>query len=149
MKRLIKEKRVNWVLTYTQVGKYRPHEADDGTTALDFLNNNHVDTDLNMTHMDGDVLCLKIRADKNLKDLPIIFLSANDDRDTIISLFRLGATDYLKKPFLQEELMARLKVHLQREKLMSTLRDVTDIRSSGQEITSASASGSNLTVQEN
>ncbi len=106
------------------------HEVDDGHTALDFLSRNHVDlvlTDLNMIHLDGDALCLKIRRTLGLKDLPVIFLSANDDRDTIIALFRMGATDYLKKPFYQEELMARLKVHLQREKLMATVRDEASV----------------------
>lgn len=102
------------------------HEVDDGHTALEFLSRNHVDlvlTDLNMIQLDGDALCLKIRRSLGLKDLPVIFLSANDDRDTIITLFRMGATDYLKKPFYQEELMARLKVHLQREKLMAAAKE--------------------------
>jgi DNA-binding response OmpR family regulator len=106
------------------------HEVDDGQAALDFLSRNHVDlvlTDLSMIHLDGDALCLKIRRTLGLTDLPVIFLSATDDRDTIISLFRLGATDYLKKPFYQEELVARLKVHLQREKLMGTLKEIADV----------------------
>ncbi len=110
------------------------HEADDGDTALEFLRDHRVDmllSDLNMVRMHGDALCLKVRSELGLTDLPIIFLSANEDKAAILSLFKLGATDYLKKPFLQEELMARLKVHLEREKLMRTLRHVADIRSQG------------------
>jgi CheY-like chemotaxis protein len=108
------------------------HEANDGDQALEFLKNHEVDlvvTDLNMPNMGGDTLCLKIRGELGLKDLPVIFLSGNEDRETIISLFKMGATDYLKKPFLQEELMARLRVHLEREKLMQALREESEIES--------------------
>jgi len=122
------------------------HMADDGTSALEFLQNNKVDlvlTDLNMVQMNGDELCLKIREDLGLKELPVIFLSANDDRNTIITLFRMGATDYLNKPFLQEELMARIKAHLHREKLLSALRDVADIRSSSETQTSGAPGAEN------
>lgn len=128
------------------------HEADDGHTALEFLRDNSVDlilTDLLMKRMDGDALCLKVRDELGLHDLPIIFLSGNENRDTIISLFRLGATDYLNKPFLQEELLARLKVHLHREKLVNTLRDVADIRSSGRQIPAAPDPDTLITITEN
>ncbi len=107
------------------------HEADDGDVALEFLRENAVDvvlTDLNMVRMDGDTLCLKIRNELDLPDLPVIFLSANEDKSTILTLFKIGATDYLTKPFIQEELMARLKVHLEREMLTRTLREVTGIQ---------------------
>jgi CheY-like chemotaxis protein len=127
------------------------HEADDGYTALEFLRENTVDlllTDLMMKSMDGDALCLKVREELGLHDLPIIFLSGNDNRDTIISLFRLGATDYLNKPFLQEELMTRLKVHLQRERLVRTLRDVADIKATGQQIVLGPDPESQVTIIE-
>jgi CheY-like chemotaxis protein len=111
------------------------HEVDDGDTALAFLRDHRVDmlvTDLNMVRMDGDELCRKVRGELGLTDLPVIFLSANEDEFTVLSLFKLGATDYLKKPFLQEELSVRLKVHLDRARLISTLRQVADIRSADQ-----------------
>ncbi len=107
------------------------HEADDGDTALEFLRENKVDlvlTDLNMVRMNGDALCLKIRNELGLINLPVIFLSANEDKSTILALFKIGATDYLAKPFIQEELMARLKVHLEREMLSRTLREVAEIQ---------------------
>ena len=104
------------------------HEADDGDTALAFLRDNPVDlvlTDLHMVRMNGDALCLKIRRELKLKDLPVIFLSANEDRAAILTLFKIGATDYLNKPFLKEELMARLRVHLDRAMLARTLHEFT------------------------
>jgi CheY-like chemotaxis protein len=106
------------------------HEADDGDTALSFLRSNRVDlvlTDLNMPRLGGDALCLKIRRELHLPNLPVIFLSANEDRAAILALFKIGATDYIAKPFMQEELMARLKVHLEREMLTRTLHEVAGI----------------------
>ena len=116
-------------------------EADDGEPALEILQTEPVDlvlTDLNMVRMDGDALCMKIRANPAWQELPVIVLSADDDREKIISLFRLGATDYLTKPFLQEELMARLKVHLHRSKLLSALASMAHI-DSGQDDATASS----------
>ncbi|MCP4292632.1 MAG: response regulator [bacterium] len=112
------------------------HEADDGTTAVEFLSNpaNEVDlviTDLNMVEMDGDALTVKIRGELGYPDLPIIFLSGNDDKNKILSLFKMGATDYLKKPFLQEELVSRMRAYLTRvqsknelEQSVAKLRDM-------------------------
>jgi CheY-like chemotaxis protein len=95
-------------------------EADDGDTAVEILADptKRVDlvvTDLMMERMDGDELCVKIRGELGLTDLPIIFLSGNEDKTTILSLFKMGATDYLKKPFMKEELVARLRAYLDRE----------------------------------
>jgi CheY-like chemotaxis protein len=95
-------------------------EADDGETAVEILADpaTHVDlvvTDLNMVRMNGDELCVKIRGELGLTKLPIIFLSGNEDKTTILSLFKMGATDYLKKPFMKEELVARLRAYLDQE----------------------------------
>ncbi len=106
------------------------HEADDGETALEFLRKNTVDlvlTDLNMARMGGDTLCLKIRRELDLPDLPVIFLSADQEKSTILTLFKIGATDCLCKPFIQEELMARLKVHFERAVLRRALHEVAAI----------------------
>ncbi|MCB1181885.1 response regulator [bacterium] len=105
-------------------------EADDGDTAWQYLQNHDVDlvlTDLHMARMGGDELCLKIRGNKRLSELPVIFLSSNADDARTLALFKIGATDYLTKPCIQEELMARLRVHLERELLVRTLREVSGI----------------------
>jgi two-component system cell cycle response regulator len=112
------------------------HEADDGDVALAFLRERRVDmlvTDLNMVRMHGDELCLKVRGELGLAELPVIFLTANEDKTTMLALFKLGATDYLRKPFLQEELTARLKVHLERERLISALRQMAEAGSTAGE----------------
>ncbi len=102
------------------------HEADDGDTAVEILRDerNSVDlviTDLTMRRMNGDSLILKIRGELGLTELPVIFLSGNPDKSRILSLFKMGATDYIEKPFLQEELVSRIRAYLSREKTQKQL----------------------------
>lgn len=100
------------------------HQAADGDEALSMLRQQDMDlviTDLNMPRMNGDMLCLKIRSELGLEDLPVVFFSASDDKATVLSLFKMGATDYVAKPFLQEELQARLRGHLERIRLQRLL----------------------------
>ncbi len=100
------------------------HEAGDGEAALAHLGQHTVDlviSDLNMPKMNGDLLCLKIRGELGLTDIPLIFLSASDDKRTVLSLFKMGATDFLPKPFIQEELMARVRSHLEHARLKRSL----------------------------
>ncbi len=100
-------------------------EAVNGQQGYEILKENadQVDmviTDLEMPIMKGDELCFKIRKDLGLKDLPVIFLTAIPDRNVLINLFNAGANDYLVKPFVKEELIARLKVT---KELLQTLGD--------------------------
>jgi len=92
--------------------------AGDGQQGYDLLMENihEVDlviTDLEMPIMNGDELCFKIRKDLGLNELPVLFLTAVPDRTVLIDLFKSGANDYLVKPFVKEELIARLKVLLE------------------------------------
>ncbi|MGV8124676.1 MAG: response regulator [Candidatus Xenobiia bacterium LiM19] len=92
-------------------------EAENGVEAIRQINANiaSVDiviTDLEMPEMGGEELCRQIRKELMLRDLPVIVLTAMPERGTLLKLFDAGATDYLIKPFVQEELLARLKVHL-------------------------------------
>jgi len=98
------------------------YEADDGETAYSLLKKlkNQIDliiSDLNMKRMDGDELCRNVRTKLGLTNLPFIFLSANEDRNVILQLFKVGATDYISKPFIKEELLARMNVHLAHRKM--------------------------------
>lgn len=102
-------------------------EADDGTTALDILRDNKdiidlVISDLVMINMHGDELCSIIRTELGLTDLPVIILSSNNDKETVLNLFQAGATDYLFKPFTPQELLARIRSHLEQRKLNKILK---------------------------
>lgn len=91
--------------------------ASDGRAAL-ALAKEHASqlvmivADLLMPHLDGTELCRRVRADDRLRDVPFIAVSAAADREAVMRLFRAGATDYLLKPFSLEELLARIRVHL-------------------------------------
>ena len=89
----------------------------NGVEALEALESKPYDLglfDIKMPKMDGNELLSKIRSSKieNLKDLPIIFLTSKDhEQDEIIGL-RMGASDYIKKPFSQKLLNERIRTVL-------------------------------------
>jgi len=102
-------------------------EFRDGLPALEFLSARAGQVDLIildnvMKQMNGDELCRKIRYDLKLKDLPVLFLSGSTDKKAITNLFKSGASDYLNKPFIPAEFIARIKVHLQRILLTKELK---------------------------
>jgi CheY-like chemotaxis protein len=100
-------------------------EAPNANDALDILRKTELDmviTDLLMPQMSGDVLCRQIRTQLGMTEIPIIILTAIPERTRMIEIFRVGATDYLFKPFIKEELIARLFVHLERSRMQKLLR---------------------------
>ena len=102
--------------------------AQNGVEALELLRKEHqridlVITDYMMPEMQGDELCIKIRNDLGNKSLPVIFLSAMGERDSILSIFKAGASDYVVKPFAKEELLARIRVHLEARRLNKFLEN--------------------------
>ena len=64
-----------------------------------------------MPNMKGDELCAKVRKELNIQDIPIIFLTEIVEKSYMIDMFKMGGTGYLIKPFIKEELIARLDVH--------------------------------------
>jgi CheY-like chemotaxis protein len=104
-------------------------QAEDGLEALDMLRQQAKDvdmviTDLNMPRMDGCQLARSIRGELGLNDLPVIFLTASSDESELLEVFKSGATDHLVKPFAKEELLARIRVHLERNRLNNHLRNM-------------------------
>lgn len=101
-------------------------EAENGAQALDrALSDDRPDLitlDIEMPQMDGITMCRHIRKVFHLDELPIIFLTSMTDQQQLLKVFQAGATDYLVKPFIQEELLARLRVHLERSLLIRQLR---------------------------
>jgi two-component system, sensor histidine kinase and response regulator len=68
--------------------------------------------DINMPLMNGYEVCERLKADENLKSVPVIFISALDDMFDKVKAFRVGAVDYVTKPFQFEEVEARVRAHL-------------------------------------
>lgn len=68
--------------------------------------------DVNMPQMNGFELCAIIRAAEATSEVPIIFLTAQNDTPCIVKGFQVGGNDYVVKPFEPQELLARVKTHL-------------------------------------
>lgn len=90
--------------------------ADRGKSALELLENVIPDLillDIMMPEMDGFEVCKRIKQNPKHQDIPIIFLTARHETETIVKGFESGAADYLTKPFNALELISRVKTHLQ------------------------------------
>jgi len=91
--------------------------AMDGRSALDILEEDqNIDLillDIMMPNMDGFEVCKVIKANKKTVDIPIVFLTAKSDDDSIKIAFEVGGVDYVTKPFRPIELLAKIKTHLQ------------------------------------
>lgn len=90
--------------------------AYNGLIALKVLDK-HPDIDLmlidiEMPLMNGYELANKLQSNEQTKNIPFIFLTANQDDGSIIKGFELGASDFISKPFRQNELEIRIKNHL-------------------------------------
>jgi len=99
--------------------------ATSGEEGLSLLNETHFDLillDIMMPGIDGYAVCKTIKSTKRLKDIPIIFLTAKSDIDAISKGFSVGSVDYITKPFHPEELIARVKTHLELYQAKMTLK---------------------------
>jgi two-component system sensor histidine kinase/response regulator len=68
--------------------------------------------DMLMPGMDGFELLRELRRQPQLQDMPVIFLTAAQDRELLLRAFDSGAVDYVTKPFIPEELLARVGTHV-------------------------------------
>jgi len=78
--------------------------------------------DINMPEMNGYEVCERLKAARELADIPVIFLSALNETADKVKAFRSGAVDYISKPFQFEEVTARVETHLKLHALQEELR---------------------------
>lgn len=79
--------------------------------------------DVTMPEMDGYETCRQFRAIPALRDVPVIFISGLQDASDKASAFQNGGADYIAKPFLLEEVLARVRTHLQLRRLQRALQE--------------------------
>lgn len=77
--------------------------------------------DVQMPGIDGFETCQRLKADPTTASIPIIFMTALSDADSKVKAFDLGAVDYITKPFQEQEVLARVKTHLQLRQLTKNL----------------------------
>lgn len=85
--------------------------ANDGQAAIEIIRKDLPDLillDINMPNMDGFEVIREVKKYSLYREIPVIFLTAMNDVDSIVKGFRLGGSDYITKPFNKEELMARI-----------------------------------------
>lgn len=111
--------------TLTSVG-FRVAFAVDGESAIKQVRYRPPELillDVMMPGIDGFETCQRLKADPFTKDVPVIFTTALTDAENKVKGLSLGAVDYITKPFQQEEVIARVKLHLQLCSLTRTLEE--------------------------
>lgn len=94
---------------------YEVQTAPDGAEALAMLEARQPDLlllDMLMPNMDGFALLAEIKQNPDLLRLPVVFLTVAQDRELLLRAFDAGAVDYVTKPFMPEELLARVNAHV-------------------------------------
>ena len=103
--------------SYLEMHHYQVTLATDGLEGLHTFQKGSFDLcilDVMMPKMDGFRLAREIRSED--ADMPVIFLTAKALKEDVLEGFRIGADDYITKPFLSEELLARIQAILKRSK---------------------------------
>ncbi|MDZ4403976.1 ATP-binding protein [Prosthecobacter sp.] len=106
--------------------------AENGRAALEAIHERVPDlilTDMMMPVMTGEELVAALRQDENLRDVPVILLTAKADDEMKLNLLIEGAQDYVLKPFSIDELRARVRNQLQTKLTRDMLRRALDTRS--------------------
>jgi len=98
--------------------------AENGEKALIYAKTKLPDLillDIMMPEIDGFEVCEKLKANKITKNIPIIFLSAKTNTEDIVRGFEVGAVDYISKPFVKAEFIARVNTHIKLKKINAEL----------------------------
>ncbi len=104
--------------------KVRP--VPDGKLAIQAVHNKKPDLillDINMPGMNGYEVCEYLKSNPDLKNIPVLFISALDDSSDKVKAFAVGGVDYVTKPFHFDEVEARIKTHLRLRQLQIELEE--------------------------
>src|SRR5436190_14024283 len=107
---------------------YAVHGAGDGIEALEYLKKTLPDVlvlDLGLPNMSGEAVTTEVR--KKYPELPVIILTAKDSISDIVQGLNLGADDYMTKPFVADEFLARIKARLRRTENGEAKLQVADL----------------------
>jgi len=84
--------------------------------------------DIRMPEIDGFEVCRRLKATPATQDIPVIFVSAASETDEKVQGFQLGAVDYVTKPYQRDELLSRVRAHLELHQLRHHLAEIVDER---------------------
>ena len=77
--------------------------------------------DIRMPEMSGLEVCRWLKRDERLKEIPVLFISGLPDSDDKVEAFRCGGVDYIPKPFQDQEVLARIDIHLRLRRLQKEI----------------------------
>ena len=100
--------------------------AEDGFDALSKISDHHpqvIFVDIMMPRLDGYLTCALIKQNPTFKTTPVIMLSARAGEEAHVDGLRAGADDYLVKPFSANELLARVRLHLENARARRQLEE--------------------------
>lgn len=100
--------------------------AESGAGALDQIQYSKPDIvllDVLMPGLDGFEVCRRLKADPELRDIPVIFMTALSETVDKVNGFEAGAVDYVSKPVQPEEVLARVQAHLEIRRLQRVLEE--------------------------
>lgn len=94
--------------------------APDGATALKVSHRARPDVillDVMMPGLDGFATCRQLKQHEETRDIPVIFITAANETRSMVEGFRAGGVDYITKPFQTDEVLIRVKTHLENARL--------------------------------
>lgn len=103
--------------------------AQSGEQAIQQLNECTPDLillDVMMPEQDGLATCIQIKSNPGWADIPVIFLSADDDKNVIVQALEAGGVDYVTKPFSRAELVSRVRTQLALKRAKDQLRALVE-----------------------
>jgi signal transduction histidine kinase len=95
---------------------YKVRPVPNGALALQVAEKETPDLillDIMMPDMDGYEVCRRLKANQQLHDIPVIFISALNETNNVVKALKYGGVDYVTKPFKAEEILVRVKTHIQ------------------------------------
>ncbi len=128
---VVDDQEVNIQVVGCALGKlgYEILPATSGAQALKRLAARRPDLillDILMPEMDGFEVCRRIREHPEWADIPIIFLSAADDKELVVRALEGGGVDYVMKPFDHAELISRVRTHLSLKAARDRLKQLAE-----------------------
>jgi CheY-like chemotaxis protein len=106
---------------------YEIEFATSGKEALEWVSSINFDLillDIMMPGMDGYKVIRHLKNEKKTREIPVIFLTAKTDEESIVKGFENGAVDYVTKPFIPSELLARVNTHIELKRIRDEQKDV-------------------------
>jgi signal transduction histidine kinase len=125
--------------------------AEDGECAVSraaYARPDLVLLDIMMPGMDGYETCRQLKRQESTRDIPVIFMSALAETGFKVQGLEAGAVDYVTKPFQQEELLARVEVHLSIRALSRQLKEANELLETRVEARTIDLANANRVLEE-